>query len=67
MLYVSVMLERSRLSKYCSIEIHAKILRWACFQVAWNCPHVSYHAWGKTMTAEVEVVDTPIDYNLLLG
>ena len=37
------------------------------FRPHWILPSLKFRLGGKTVTIEAEVVDAPLDYNLLLG
>jgi hypothetical protein len=61
------MLEGHWPTHFVSITYSSYHFRWSFFQTTWVIPSFPMQLGGKTMCVEVEVVDAPLDYNLLLG
>ena len=40
---------------------------WPLLQAHWHVPQLSYYSCRHTICIDVEVIETPLDYNILLG
>ena len=67
MCHVPVLLERSWISRASSIEHPIYCFRWKVISSTWYPPAFEIKLAGKAISVEVEVIDAPLDYNLLLG
>jgi hypothetical protein len=61
------MLESHWFSKAYSIQHDVEGIRWASISPSWDTHHVSHRVRWKNIFVDVEVVDAPLEYNLLLG
>lgn len=64
--HVYILLESHWFSTTHYLTNYFEIIWWSYFLFSWDSHHISHRAWGKTISIEVEVVDAPIEYNLLL-